>query len=89
MALQAGLNGSRRRGKKPARQHQEKAEVQQDNAGSKPQRVEDAPFYRDAIEAFQATLTEEKKRPSTSPFRVTSWTVEQPLFSAPFSHRRR
>ena len=61
MALQTSLNGSQQRGKKPARQHKEKAEVQEDNAGSEPQWVEDAPFYLDAIEAFQATLTEEEK----------------------------
>ncbi len=61
MALQTSLNGSQQRGKKPARQHKEKAEVPEDIAGAKPQWVEDAPFYLDAIESFQATLTEEEK----------------------------
>ena len=61
MALQATLNGSQQRGKKPVRRHEEEAEAQKDSADAKPQWVEDAPFYLDAIEAFQATLTEEEK----------------------------
>lgn len=61
MALQTSLNGSQQRGKKPARRHEETAEAPEDSVGSKPQWVEDAPFYLDAIEAFQATLTEEEK----------------------------
>lgn len=61
MALQISLNGVQCRGKKPARQHKARTEVQKVEAGSQPQWVEDAPFYLDAIEAFQATLTEEEK----------------------------
>ena len=65
MALQTSLNGIQRRGKKPARQHKANNEAQgkaQDTETStQPQWVEDAPFYLDAIEAFQATLTEEEK----------------------------
>ena len=65
MALQTSLNGLQRRGKKPARQHKAAAtgqdKAQDAGTGTQSQWVEDTPLYLDAIEAFQATLTEEEK----------------------------
>ncbi len=65
MALQTSLTSLQRRGKKPARRHEEKAEVrdkaQDMNTGTQPQWVEGGPSFLDGIRATLATLTEEEK----------------------------
>lgn len=61
MALQTDLSGLQRRGKKPARQHKVKAKMQETEASTKPQWVENTPSFLDGIRATLATLTEEEK----------------------------
>ena len=65
MALQTNLGGLQRRGKKPARQHKARVEMQDKaqsvNTGTQPQWVEGGPSYLDGIRATLATLTEEEK----------------------------
>jgi len=65
MALQTDLSGLQRRGKKPARQHKVRVEMQDKaqnvDANTKPQWVENTPSFLDGIRATLATLTEEEK----------------------------